>query len=136
MSINAGLRSFLGADAAINAIIGAMPNTRVYPVRLPQNPTLPAITYFKVSGRRVHSSNGALGLSGPRFQIDCWASKYEDAHALAELVRKRIDGYSGVMGSETVQGVFFESERDLYEPEPDQYRVSRDYFIFFEESVA
>lgn len=136
MTINAGLRAFLGADSAISAIIGAMPNTRVYPVRLPQNPTLPAITYFRVSGQRVHASSGALGLSGPRMQIDCWATKYEDAHALAELVRKRIDGYRGPMGSETVQGVFFESERDLYEPEPDQHRVSRDYFVWFSEAVA
>lgn len=134
MSIGEGLRTFLLADAQIEALISTgRPLPGIYPVMLPQNPTLPAITYFKVSGRRVHSSTQALRLSGPRIQIDCWALTYAAAHALAELVRKRIDAYRGAMGSQDVQGVFFETERDLYEPDPKQFRVSRDYFVWFEE---
>jgi hypothetical protein len=76
---------------------------------------------------------GASGLARPRYQIDAYAPKADDANALADLVKARLDGYRGPMGAITVQGVFFETERDDYQADAKLYRASRDYFIWFEE---
>ena len=129
MAIGANLRTFLLADSGIAAAV----ESRVYPIRLPQAPGMPAVTYFKVSGLRHYGTAGPEGLSRPRIQIDCWARTYAAALSVAELVRQRLEGYSGAMGSATIQGVFFENEQEFFEAEPELYRVSRDYMVFFEE---
>ena len=76
---------------------------------------------------------GASGLSRPRFQIDAWAATQDDAAALANLVKDRIDGYRGLMGTVPVQGVFFADERENYQSDIDHAPHERDYLIWFEE---
>lgn len=130
MTIAAGLRTFLLADSTIASLIGSGSAARLYPVKLPQGPTMPAITYQTISGQRVHSADGASGLSGPRIQIDCWGSTYAQADALFEAVRKRLDGYRGPAGSKDIQGAFFDTERDFYEADAELYRKSADFIIW------
>ncbi len=137
MAIGAALRTFLLADAAIAVAIGA----RIYPVQLPQGTNQVSVRYTIVSGQRVHATpQGAMGLSGPRIQIDVYGPAYAEVHNVAELIRKRLDGYRGPAGSggdaTTIQGAFFDNERDGYEPEAKLYFLSRDYFVWFEEAIA
>jgi hypothetical protein len=137
MEIGEALRTFLLADAGIAAAVGV----RAYPVELPQGKTdttrYPAIRYTIISGQRVQASpQGAAGLAGLRLQIDTVADGFDAAYALAELVRKRIDGYRGLMGSVTVRGVFFDNERSAFEPETRLHFFSRDYFVWFQEATS
>lgn len=136
MNLIHALRAFILADTAIAALVG----TRMYPIQLPQNPTLPAIRFFRASGTRPQSTTGPLGQSNPRFQIDSYAISFEAANNLSELIRKRLDGYRGPAGSEDdfIQGAFFETERDFWEAEPlpGMYVASRDYMIWFREAVG
>lgn len=128
-----GLFTLLTSDVTISGLIG----TRMYPVRAPQNKPFPLVTYTPITGTRFHHSEGGAGLSGPRIQIDCWGESYADAKNTADAIRKVLDGYSGAAGDETIQGAFFDSERDSFEPDAGVegvYRVSHDYFIYFEES--
>jgi hypothetical protein len=137
MSVAQDLRTFLLADATISGLIG----TRLFPLRLPQNPTLPAMTYSWISGDRVHTMAGARGPSRPRLQFDAWAKTYLEAEAVFEALRKRLDGFQGTAGSVKVQGAFFASERDLYEDSADAgtgsgvglYRRTSDFFVHYEE---
>lgn len=135
MSVASDLRSFLLADATLTGLVGL----RVHPAILPQSGPFPAITYQWTSGTRYQTSDGPVGLSRPRIQLDCWAETYLQAEAVFEALRRRLDGFVGVMGGSPgtpVQGVFFESERDgPYEPEAKLYRRSADFFVFFEETV-
>ena len=135
MSIHAGLNRLLVSDASIAAVITA----RCYPIQLPQNPTLPAVTYFAVSGDRLKSNSGPQDYGWTRFQIDTWALSMSAALSLADLILARLDGYKGsfddgnspAVSTWTIQGAFLAGERDFYESDPKQYRVSRDYMIWF-----
>ncbi len=128
--IRAGLRTFLLADVAIAAVVTA----RVYPVRLPQGIKDASIVYSRISAQGDHHMQGPSGLARVRMQIDCYAQTAAAANSLANLVKEAIDGHSGSMGSVPVQGVFFESERDLpFDDVSGMYGVSRDYFITYEE---
>lgn len=142
ISVATELRSFLLADADISDLVG----TRIHPLTLPQNPTLPAITFQWISGTRSHHYQGPDGLSRPRIQFDCYASTYLEMEELSEALRARMDGFSGIIGDlETlsVQGIFFDSERDFYEDGADQgtgsgaglYRRSVDYFVNYTEEA-
>lgn len=128
MSIIDDLRTYLLADATVASLIG----TRMFPVKLPQNPTFPAVMIQTISGERVHSTDGASGLAGPRIQIDCWAESYADADAVFEAVRKRLDG----KGNGDIQGMFIQSERDDFDFELGIYNRSMDVFVWHKEATV
>lgn len=137
--LRVGLRAYLLADAAISTLVGG---TRIYPLRLPQGVIEPSVVYQRISGLGDHHMAGASGLARPRMQVSCWAQSADVATQLANLVKARIDGFRGSMlwGDNSpaeaivVQGIFFDSERDLYDEALKLYALSRDYLIWYEES--
>lgn len=127
----ADLRTYILAGGAVSALIGS----RFYPHKLPQSPTLPAVTYQVISELRGHVMSGADGTPGTRVQIDAWASTMADALAVADAIRARLDGYAGTLaGSTKAQGVFADQSQSLYEPDAELHRVTRDFIIYHEES--
>lgn len=121
-----GLRTFLLADATLAGLIG----TRVYPMILPQNPTLPAVTYQVIDGTSDVTTDGPTGLANPRIQIDCWGATYGAMVPVFEAVRKRLNGYRGAAGGVTVQGIFLVRQRDLYDYDAKVYRRTADWSIW------
>ena len=98
--------------------------SRVYPLLLPQSPTLPAIVYLKVSGMRVQSHNGDSALQHPRFQFSCWAETYTEALAVAEQVRMALQGL-------TAAGVgIYETAHDFYDTDTGWYHAPVDITIW------
>lgn len=134
MTIATALRAHLLADAAIAALVG----TRIYPLRLPQKPQLPAIVLLRVSDVRPPILRGQASVAQERFQVDAWATTFDGATALGTLCRRRLEGYSGTWSDgaspETTVDVAiqFESDRDLFEEEINGglCRHSADYFIW------
>jgi uncharacterized protein DUF3168 len=125
-----GLRTFLLADPAISAAVG---NERIFPIVLPHGITAPSVVYNRVSGIGDHHMQGASGLYQTRFQIDAWGMTQALANGLANMLKDRLDGFKGLMGSVVCQGAFFNTEREDYDQESKLFRVSRDYLCWFEE---
>src|SRR3990167_8769767 len=73
------LISALEGDAAVQTHAG----TRIYPLVLPQKPTLPAITFQRVSNVRVNSFDAGGGIDNPLLQVDSWAATRKAARELA-----------------------------------------------------
>src|SRR5438045_179384 len=99
MTLEEGLQAYVSTKTAISALAG----TRVYPFNLPQNPTLPAITYQRISGQHTRSMGGSSQLGWGRVQLVFWATTYRAAKDGAEQLRIALDGYAGAMSSLTVQ---------------------------------
>lgn len=130
MSLEAGLHAYLTADPAVAALVV----TRVTPSIVPQNSVFPAISYFRVTGQRVRSLDGPAGRGKPLMQIDLWAESYAETKALADAVRRALDGYAGPMGAVQVDAVSLNNEQDVYEDAPELYRVIQDYMISHQET--
>lgn len=139
MTIDTALRSYLMGDAAIAALVVG----RVYPLRLPQPKTgrteLPAITYTRISTVRHGQLRGRASLARPRFQVDAWAYKPDDAAALGALCRERLEGFVGDWLDEDTSpaapikvAIEFDSERDFFEEDilGGLSRRSADYFLW------
>jgi hypothetical protein len=129
MSLETALRSYVLADVAIAAAVGV----RMYPRRLPQGPTLPALVYQRVDTRRLHDFDGPDGLPRARVQIAAWASNVAGAWELANAVRARLDGYRGAWGDVTIGSCLCVGERDIDDPETGRAGVAQDYHIQFVE---
>jgi hypothetical protein len=132
--IRPALRSFLLGYSPISSLVGE----RVFPIKLPQGTTADSIVYNRISGVGDYHLQGLSGFANNRIQIDAWASTADKATTLADLIRDRIDGYRGEMGTDsppsiTVHGVFMAGQMEDYDDEAKLHRMSRDYFINFTE---
>lgn len=130
MSLESDFRSYLLADSNISALVG----TRIYGGKLPQDVTYPAISYARISGERVHKLTGAGDRAVPRIQYDCWAESYTGAKALADLLRQRLNGASGTIGSTVVGMSRLDGEREFYDDGGVVHRVSLDFFVSYQET--
>lgn len=131
--IRKALRAYLLADTAIAAII----SDRVYFIKMKQGNVDPCVVFSRISGAGDYYHGGPSGLAMPRYQIDSWSKTGDAATTLANLIKARLSGYRGVMGTGpaavTVQGVFMVDEREDYDDTVQLSRMSRDYFIDHEE---
>lgn len=129
MTLEEGLRTYTLAGSAVAALVG----TRMYPRMLPQTPTLPALVFQRVDTRRLHDLAGPDGLPRPRMQITCWATLPLGAANLAAVVRARLDGYRGAMGTVAVESCLLVGERDVTDAEAGRCGVALDFMIQYQE---
>lgn len=120
MTIADDIYTTLTGDAGVSALV----STRVYPMDMPQNATLPALTYTRVSETPLVNLDGENATRNSRYQVDCFASTYTGAQALAEAVK-------AAMVTNSLFGVVRENQNDLYSAEPDRFRVQMDFSIWY-----
>jgi hypothetical protein len=127
------LAARLAAFSGLAALVG----TRIYARKLPQGPTYPAVTYYRVSGMREESLSGASGLAHPRYTVTAWATTYAGAQAVAEQVRLALECYRDTAPTYgvVVQSIVFLGDVDLqWDEELHLYAVAGDYEVWHEET--
>ena len=133
--LEASLYAFMIANAGINAAVG----NRVYPKLVPQDATMPAITYRRISSEHVHSMDGSSGADDARYQITCWGTTRLSAKSVANTVRLNMDGKTGLMGSVTIGRMLLEQDEDMPDEPPAKnkedwrFGVRHDYSIWYDE---
>jgi hypothetical protein len=116
---------------------------RVYPNYLPENASLAAIVYQRISGPRIHNMSGTSGTASPRIQITSWGATYKKAKELSAAVRVALDGFSGTITQSTtsslkIQSCLLQNELDMPELAPlddalRRFGVVQDYIIWHDE---
>lgn len=86
MTFNEAFRTGLLASGALTALVTA----RVYEMRLPQRPTLPAVVFQVVNDRHAYSHSGLESLRESVISLKAWAADDEAAAALAEAVKDAV----------------------------------------------
>lgn len=86
--IEKALFQILTGHAELTAHVG----DRVYPLLLPQSPTLPAITYTRVGTARGYNNDGPDGAAEPSFQISVWTPDLLTAATVAGHARAALHG--------------------------------------------
>jgi len=107
-------------------IVSRLSGIRVYPQVLPQDVTLPAVTYNQISRSALHAFGGDRSTRN-RVQIDVWAEGYSEVRSLAAEVKERLSRYRG----ENVRDVFLTNEFEGFED--GTRRVTQEYIIYEEE---
>lgn len=108
----------------------------VYPVRIPQNATYPAATYFKVSSRREPGNISDPGLVSCRLQFDIYAATYSECKTFAGTIQGLIQNFQGVMGGAggcLIDSVEYVNEMDEYEEAIEKYRCIAEYEVWYVE---
>lgn len=106
------LKTYLAGYAALTALVG----NRVYALRLPQQPMLPAVRYRRISRRPVHIK---VGVNEPlvslRVQFDVVASSYGSLEEVAGVLKSALYAYKNT--APVVMQVMIENEQDFEETE-------------------
>lgn len=136
MSIRSDLRKYLSEQDTIIPVVAS----RIYPILRPQDDALPALTYTRMTGGHGHNLKQSSGWAIATFEIECLAETYAAADALAEIVRQKMQGFSGLMGTTKVQSAILDDESDSIEaPEDDSdevvFIITLYYRILHTESV-
>ena len=103
--INSIIRSYLATCGTLTALIGGA-TPRIYCPRLPENATLPAVSFFSRGG----SSDPYIpGIVTPSIQFDCWADNLIDARQVYRALYDNLQGaqnypYEILSAIEEVQG--------------------------------
>lgn len=133
------IRAYVLADPLIAAQIG----TRLWPLKLPQNPTTPAMVLQEISGSPQGKLKGPASLDRPRYQFDVYTkegtgSAFETVTTIGSLLRDRLEGRTVKLldtdESPAEYRIFaFELLRQWQQFETDVnggfYRYSADYFV-------
>ena len=125
-ALEPGLFSFLSATFG---------HSRIYPVKLPQDPTYPAVVYEKLNSDVFTgmTMSGASGFSKQTYQISIFDPQYSLARMEAKTLRNAIDGFQGTMGAEVVQAAFWDDDSDEFEDRTKVFRISVDVTIAHKE---
>jgi hypothetical protein len=97
----------LGGAASVTTLVG----TRIYGGTAPQNAALPLIVHRVTAVERDRSGHGPSGHSAASVLVECYATTYEGAQALAAAVRVALDGYSGLAAG--VQVFYMENTNEI-----------------------
>ncbi len=124
VSLETELRTRLASDGTISGLV----STRIYPIKLPQNPTYPALVYRRISGPRARHLTAASGRGDARIQVDSWATSYVGAQALSAAVRSSLHGFIGTLTTLDV-AITLANEIDDYDEDAEKHRVIQDYTI-------
>ena len=119
------LKNILVDDVDVAALVA----DRVGPFPLPQTPTLPAITYSRVSGPRHHD----IDMLYPRYQVTAWATTYVDARTLAQTIIECLQRYKGTKNGVEINQVSILNDLDLRDSDTGYYTVPVDVQIIFRE---
>jgi hypothetical protein len=115
------------ADAGVSALV----SDRVRWVQAQQGEVKPFVILTRISGSDDPTYREASSLMESRVQVDAYALTYAGAKALARALKSALNTKgSGLAG--TIDRIFYDSERDLFDDDqsPDKvYRVSTDYRI-------
>lgn len=135
--IGAAVRAVLAADASVAALV----STRIYPDRLPQNVTYPAITYEINFNASYEAMDGILGLAESFVEVVCWSATRLQATALAEAVRLALTSYQGTSASVVVRRIH-PNTGNVGREEPEDgsdspiYFHERDFHAFYCEATS
>lgn len=136
MNVTGPIRKIITSNATAQALLSG----RIFPVLIPKNTALPAVSIQVVSNLPSDTKSGVSGVDLVRIQIDSYADTYPGCAAVDEAVRGAIDKYAGtvnVTGSDvsasgvnyTIGGIRYETTQDIFEDNPEVFRLSSDYIV-------
>lgn len=117
--------------------VTSLTSTRIYNLQLPQETTMPAIVFQRITtSRDLIAHSGALGLAEAIVQISLYAETVASVRALSEAVRVLFHVYKGTQNSVEIILSRLINEVDLFESELEIYHVVMDFQVKFREATA
>lgn len=100
--------------------------TRLYPLKLPQNPTYPSITYQLISDPRRQ-----MGSKSPRYQYSIFGTTYGQVKGVEEKLREALNTLEGTAN---IFAQYEEDTRPIYENDTSLYSIQLDTILYYQKN--
>ncbi|PQO33153.1 hypothetical protein C5Y96_09850 [Blastopirellula marina] len=115
MTIQQAIVNYLLEQSNVTDLV----SNRIFTNHLPQKPEFPAITIRLVSADHGRNLDGPNGVVRARIQIEAWSKDFLESQDIAEQVRTKVQGYSGLMDELLIRSCGLEEDIDTPEPPDD-----------------
>lgn len=136
--LNAAIYSILSTNGDI---LGDAED-RIYPDAMEQNSQLPAIAYWRVSGRSENTINGSVsGLARARVTVESYGVRRDEVNATAEYVRIAMINARGTYAGVKVRNCLVDTHQQAFVENPTdgnsqvRYVTSQDFTVHYIEDV-
>lgn len=132
--LEAALFDYLSNDPGVSALVG----DRIYPNKLQEGCQLPAISWNRVSARRVYTHDAFEDTDAwvnARIQINCWSNAALECMDVGEAVLLALSGYEGDMSGQLVHSTMADNEFDEYQAPTKYHRRIMDFLITYEDDL-
>jgi len=132
MGARKAVYALLSADAGVTALV----STRVYPTVLPQDKTLPALVYQRISGVEPGQIDGqGRALVQGRVQVTALAAEFGACAAILDAAREALlYQYGSIGGVEVVSIIRDIDGADDFDPDLQAYSQSMDFIVSYIET--
>lgn len=110
------LLSYIAGSTSVTALV----STRIHYNQLPETSEYPHIWFKTTTDNEELTMDGTGGLHEAFVDMECAARSESQAQAIADVLKPRLHGYKGTMGSSTAQGIFVSDKDDEYIPFSNQ----------------
>lgn len=104
--------------------VATLIDQRCYPLTLPQETPLPAVSY---QGDGWGDSSGSGVLEQNRVRVNAWSLSYAGSISLAAALVTALDGYQAKTATPPLIGMALENRQEVFEPETGLYGVVLDF---------
>lgn len=101
-----GLVALINSKTAITDIIGTNP-MRLFPVKLPQNTSYPAVAYRVNNNDDRATFDGASTYDFGFVDLFCYGKTYSDVHNLWNVLRSELEDTVGTFGGVNITHVWY-----------------------------
>jgi hypothetical protein len=137
MGIDDSMYTYLSTFAGLTALV----SKRVYPIVMPLNCILPAVSYQRISTERTHAFQADATLASATYQVSSWAKTdtvrkgYSHTQLVSTQVRTALQNFSGALGSGgvTVSAVLLIGELSDYDTSTETYAIHQDFEVWYQE---
>ena len=123
MIIGKAIYDILSNDAPVSGVVG----TKIYPLRISQNVSSPAISYTTYSNNATDTKSGVSELDQVMFQVSSFDKSYEVAADLNEKVRTALDRKSGTYGTLEIQSIQYLNTVTEFDDESFEHMIISEF---------
>lgn len=139
--LNVDLYNRLTTKTNITNLLGSIGNNfSVFPLKMPEKRSFPAITYQIITQTYDHGLLGASGLVEAIVSIDCYSLDYPSVTSVSEAVRNAFDGIDHrFMGDTFIENMFLEpgDSEDLIisedKSQEDLYHIGMEFTTWYQQ---
>lgn len=112
-------------DSNVSAVI----DNRIFPLFIPQEKKVPAITYERIDTDANDTKSGASTLDGILIDIDLWGKDFKVLKDLAKDVRNALDRFSGTKQGIIIQSIQFDNEIQAFSDDKLLHHLTQTYRV-------
>lgn len=127
--VEQAIYNILSNDADVIAVVGS----KIYPSFVPQDKTLPAITYERVGTEREFAMLNDPGVSQARIEVTAISTSASTVGDLANKIRIALSRHIGSHASVVVKDIYIEDERQTYFVDLETYEIVMAYMVLHDE---